>query len=192
MYCNIIFNFTFKFTGGMFSTLFVSIFDISVIDCEQLFLLCIMLNSFSVPEFFSTISFCISKSKEMENEVLCKWNVQFSVQIIYVLHVQGLFKVQIIAGDANSFIFTKQLTSLLVVALLAEHSFWFSGSSMRTQLPHAIKSFKSQKHDIGVIMAEVETVFNNVSTKEDPAWLTQWVIDNKLVCYIISYFQFKY
>jgi hypothetical protein len=81
---------------------------------------------------------------------------------------------------------------LLVVALLAEHSFWFSGSTMETQLSHAIKSFISQKHNIGIIMVEVETVFNNASTKEDPAWLTQWVIDNKLVCYIISYFQFKY
>ena len=63
---------------------------------------------------------------------------------------------------------------------------------MGGQLSHAIKSFKSQKLDIGIIMAEVETVFNNASTKEDPAWLTQWVIDNKLVWYIISYFQFNY
>jgi len=63
---------------------------------------------------------------------------------------------------------------------------------METQLLYAIKSFKSQKYDIGIIMAEVETIFNNASSKDDPAWLIQWVIVNKLVCYIISYFQFKY
>jgi len=63
---------------------------------------------------------------------------------------------------------------------------------MQGQLSYAIKSFKSQKLDIGIIMAEVETVFNNASTKEDPAWLTQWVIDNKLVWFIVSYFQFNY
>jgi len=37
-------------------------------------------------------------------------------------------------------------------------------------------------------MAEVETAFNNASNKEDPAWLIQWVIKNKLVCNIILYF----
>ena len=34
-------------------------------------------------------------------------------------------------------------------------------------------------------MAEVEIAFNNASDKEDPAWLIQWVINNKLVCNII-------
>jgi len=34
-------------------------------------------------------------------------------------------------------------------------------------------------------MAEIETVFNSVSDKEDLAWLIQWVIEHKLVCDII-------
>ncbi len=92
---------------------------------------------------------------------------------------------QTIAGIPNSFVFIKTANELSVVALLAEHSFWFSGDSMPTQLSHAIKSFKSQKHDISIIMAEVATVFNNAGTEEDSAWLIQWVIDNKFVCYII-------
>jgi len=33
--------------------------------------------------------------------------------------------------------------------------------------------------------AEVETAFKNASDKEDPAWLIQWIIDNKLVLDII-------
>jgi hypothetical protein len=62
---------------------------------------------------------------------------------------------------------------------------------MKTQLPHAIKSFKSQKHiTINTLKAEVETAFNNASDKEDPAWLIQWVIDHKLVCDIIFNFLF--
>ena len=72
---------------------------------------------------------------------------------------------------------------MLVVALLAEHSFWFSGRDMQAQLPYAIKSFKSQKHiTINMVKAKVEVEFNNASNKENPAWLIQWVIDNKLVC----------
>jgi hypothetical protein len=39
-------------------------------------------------------------------------------------------------------------------------------------------------------MAEVEIAFNNASDKEDPAWLIQWVINNKLVCSIILDFLF--
>ena len=57
---------------------------------------------------------------------------------------------------------------------------------MKEQLPHAIKSFKSQKHiTISMVKAKVEVAFNNASDKEHPAWLIQWVIDNKLVCDII-------
>jgi hypothetical protein len=73
--------------------------------------------------------------------------------------------------------------SILVVALLAEHSFWLSGHNMEEQLPHAIKSFKSQKHiNITTVKTRVETAFNNARNKENPAWLIQWIIDNKLVC----------
>ena len=54
---------------------------------------------------------------------------------------------------------------------------------MAEQLPHAVKSFKSQKHiNITIVMAEVEKAFNNASNQEDPAWLIQWVFNNKLVC----------
>ena len=54
---------------------------------------------------------------------------------------------------------------------------------MEAQLPHAIKSFKSQKNiDIIKVMVEIETAFNNATNREDPAWLIQWVINNKLVC----------
>jgi hypothetical protein len=57
---------------------------------------------------------------------------------------------------------------------------------MFKQLPHAIKSFKSQEHiTISMIKAEVEAAFNNASNKKNPAWLIQWVIDHKLVCNII-------
>jgi hypothetical protein len=78
------------------------------------------------------------------------------------------------------------------LALLAEHSFWFSGSNMLEQLPYSIKSFNSQKHtNFNVMMAELETEFDNASNQSDPAWLIQWVIDNKLVCDIILPFLFK-
>ena len=63
---------------------------------------------------------------------------------------------------------------------------------MEKQLPHAIKSFKLQKHiNIGIVMANVKAAFNNARNKEDPAWLIQWVIDNKLVCDIVLNFQFN-
>jgi len=68
---------------------------------------------------------------------------------------------------------------IAVVALLAEHSFWFSGNDMEKQLSHAIKSFKSQKN-IKLVQAEVETAFNNATNKGDSAWLIQLIIDNKL------------
>ena len=80
--------------------------------------------------------------------------------------------------------FYKWLTILLVISLLAEHSFWFSGRDIVDQLPHAVKSFKSQEHiNIAIVMAEVKKAFDNASNpKKDPAWLIQWVINNKLVC----------
>ena len=85
------------------------------------------------------------------------------------------------------------LTVSSVVALLAEHSFWFSGSDIVDQFPHAIKSFKSQKDiSIPLVMAEVQTAFNNADDEEDLAWLIQWVINNKLVCNITSEFLFQY
>jgi hypothetical protein len=74
---------------------------------------------------------------------------------------------------------------------LAEHSFWFSGRDISAQFIHAVKSFKSHKHiNITLVMKEVETAFNNASDKEDPAWLIQWVIKNKLVCNITLDFLF--
>jgi hypothetical protein len=89
-------------------------------------------------------------------------------------------------------IFNEYLTILLVVALLAEHSFWFSGGDMLAQISYAIKSFKSQKHiTINMVKAEVEAEFNNASDKQNPAWLIQWVIGHKLVCDIISKFLFQ-
>jgi len=52
---------------------------------------------------------------------------------------------------------------------------------MKAQLPHALKSFKSQKHiNINILKAQVETAFNNAIDKENPAWLIQWVISHKL------------
>jgi hypothetical protein len=64
---------------------------------------------------------------------------------------------------------------------------------MAKQFPYAVKSFKSQKHtNITLVMAEVETAFNNAFNKEDPAWLIQWVINNKLVCNITLILLFKY
>ena len=33
-------------------------------------------------------------------------------------------------------------------------------------------------------MEGVETAFNDASDKDDPAWLIQWIIKNKLVCNI--------
>jgi GTPase Era involved in 16S rRNA processing len=78
---------------------------------------------------------------------------------------QGLLKFQAIA----------------VLALLAEHSFWFSGSSMEEQFSHAVKSFESQTHiSVTTVQEEVEATFNNASDKQDSAWLIQWVIENKL------------
>ena len=72
------------------------------------------------------------------------------------------------------------------MALLAEHSFWFSGFDMKAQLPHAIKSFKSQRNiNITKVIVEIETAFNNTTERKNPAWLIQWVINNKLVCNII-------
>jgi hypothetical protein len=89
-------------------------------------------------------------------------------------------------------IFNEYLTILLVVALLAEHSFWFSGRDMLVQISHAIKSFKFQKCiTINMVKAEVEAEFNNASDKQNPAWLIQWVIGHKLVCDIISKFLFQ-
>ena len=41
-------------------------------------------------------------------------------------------------------------------------------------------------------MANIETAYNNASDKEDPTWLIEWVIDNKLVCDIVLNFQFKH
>jgi hypothetical protein len=76
---------------------------------------------------------------------------------------------------------------------LAEHSFWFSGHNIAEQFFHAVKSFKSQKHiNITLLMEAVETAFNNASDKEDPAWLIQWIINNKLVCSITLHFLFLY
>ena len=86
-------------------------------------------------------------------------------------------------------LFNKLLIVLSVVALLAEHSFWFSGGYIE-QLHYAIKSFKSQKN-IKLVQAEVETAFRNATNKEDSAWLIQLVIDNKLVCNIILHLLFK-
>ena len=60
-------------------------------------------------------------------------------------------------------------------------------------MPHAIKSFKSQKHiTINIVKAEVEAAFNNACDKKNPAWLIQWVIDHKLVCDIIFGFFFSF
>jgi len=75
---------------------------------------------------------------------------------------------------------------------LAEHSFWFSGGNIAEQFPYAVKSFQSQAYiNITLLMAEVETAFNNASDKEDSAWLIQWVINNKLVCKITFDFYFN-
>ena len=63
---------------------------------------------------------------------------------------------------------------------------------MVEQISQAVKSFKSQKHiNATIIKAEVESAFNNAHDKENPAWLIQWVINNKLVCNIILHPQFK-
>jgi len=60
---------------------------------------------------------------------------------------------------------------------------------MQKQFSYAIKSFKSQKHfNISTVMANVEIEFNSASDKNDPAWLIQWVIDNKPVCDIVLNF----
>jgi hypothetical protein len=34
-------------------------------------------------------------------------------------------------------------------------------------------------------MVDIKAAFNNASDKEDPAWLIQWVIDNKLVRHLL-------
>ena len=78
---------------------------------------------------------------------------------------------------------------LSFVTLLAEHSFWFSGSNIEEQFLFAIKSFKSQAH-ISITLAEVETAFKNARNKEDSAWLIKWLINNKLVCNITLDFLF--
>ena len=79
-----------------------------------------------------------------------------------------------------------------VVALLAEHSFWFSGENMTQQFPHAVKSFKSQKHtNIAIVKAKVAVALKNANDKKDPAWLIQWVIENKLVCSLLLNHLFK-
>jgi hypothetical protein len=63
---------------------------------------------------------------------------------------------------------------------------------MEKQLSHAIKSFKSKKHiKIATLKTGVETAFNNADYSQDPAWVIQWVIDNKLVGNIILNFLFK-
>jgi hypothetical protein len=86
---------------------------------------------------------------------------------------------------------SKYLTIPSVVALLAEHSFWFSGTNIAEQFHHAVKSFEFQQHiSITLVMAAVETAFNNATNKEDPAWLIHWVINNRLVCKITLYFWF--
>jgi hypothetical protein len=96
--------------------------------------------------------------------------------------VQGLSKFQAIAGIINLLISNKYLIILLVLALLAEHSFWFSGHDMEAQILHAIKSFKSHKHiNITTVEVGVETAFNSDNNKQHPTWLIQWIIDNKLV-----------
>ena len=62
---------------------------------------------------------------------------------------------------------------------------------MAEQFPHAVKSFKSQKHiNITSVMTGVEIAFNDASDKENSTWLIKWVIDNKLVRNITSHFLF--
>jgi hypothetical protein len=64
---------------------------------------------------------------------------------------------------------------------------------MAEQFPHAVKSFKSQTHiNITLVMAEVETAFNNANDKDDPTWLIQWIVNNKLVCNLTLDFLFCY
>ena len=112
-------------------------------------------------------------------------------EISFLSYAQGLSKFQAIAGIINLLFLNKYLIILLVAALLAEHSFWFSGQDMQAQLSHAIKSFKSQKHiSISILKADVETAFKNASDKEHPAWLIQWIINHKLVNVIIFDFLF--
>jgi hypothetical protein len=97
--------------------------------------------------------------------------------------VQELSKFQAIAGIAELLIYNERLKIHLVLALVAEHSFWFSGRDMEEQFSHAANSLKSQKHiSITTMIEEVETAFNKTSEKQNSAWLIQWVIDNKLVC----------
>jgi hypothetical protein len=73
------------------------------------------------------------------------------------------------------------LQLIAVVTVLLEHSFWFSGDNMKTQLSYAIKSFKSQQYtSFNIMGAGIATAFNNASHKQNPAWLIRWVISNKL------------
>jgi hypothetical protein len=62
---------------------------------------------------------------------------------------------------------------------------------MAEQLPHAVKSFESQKHtNMTLVIRVVETAFNTASDKKNPTWLIHWVINNKLVCNITFDFLF--
>jgi len=100
-------------------------------------------------------------------------------QILDILSQQYPF---VFSKDAS-----KKYTGLLrlqviaVVTILLEHSFWFSGDDMKTQLSYAITSFKSQQYtSFNIMGAGIATAFNNASHKQNPAWLIQWVISNKL------------
>ena len=144
----------------------------------------------SVLDFPTTISFCIFKHWKWA--IPSKFDALPSIWIFYSLYIQGLSKFHAIAGTINCLFCNPYLTILLVVALLAEHSFWFSGQKMEDQLPHAIKSFKSQKHiTISILKSQVETAFNNAIDQGDPAWLIQWIISHRLVCDIFFTFMFQ-
>ena len=116
-----------------------------------------------------------------------KLNVLFSVLMIYISMCRGFLKFKPWLVFQIHLFLLKKLTNYQLLL------FWQSILSgfLEIQCQHSfltIKSFKSQKHNISIIMTEVATVLNNTSTKEDSAWLIQWVIDNKLVCYIILHF----
>ena len=137
------------------------------------------------------VSFCISTKHKWG--IPCKLTAISSFGSSYSFHLQGLSKFQAIAGITDLLIFNEYLTIwfLLVVALLAEHSFWFSGSNMVTQFQHAVKSFNSQQNiNVSKVKAEVETAFNKASDGNS-AWLIQWIIENKLVCIFTLYFLLK-
>ena len=144
----------------------------------------------SVLDFLPPISFCIFRGWKWA--IPSKFDALSSVWISYLLYIQGLSKFQAAAGIINQLSCNQYLTILLVIALLAEHSFWFSGEDMAAQLPHAIKSFTSHKHiNISKLKAQVETAFNDAINKDNPAWLIQWVISHKLVCDIIFNFMLQ-